>query len=134
MPDELNLTQLALQEVELRAGQPNDLLKALHNALGEKSSIFRTKVHNAKSQRTKNKFWDEVHRVDRKIRLLLNTYWIIREALHDAAEEVQNWYQEIKKEHLKISGDIVEENWFGQHNDQLVWFRRLDGKQVNEED
>ena len=65
---------------------------------------------------------------------MLNTYWVIREALHDAAEEVQNRYQEIKKEHLKISGDIVEENQFGQCNDQLVWFWRLDGKQVNEED
>lgn len=50
----LNLTQLALQEVELRAGQANDLLEALHNALGEKSLISgpRCAMQKVKEQRT----------------------------------------------------------------------------------
>jgi hypothetical protein len=42
-----------------------------------------------------------------------------------ADEEILEKYQDIEKEHLKMSSDMVEENRFGQHNDMLAWFWRL---------
>jgi len=42
-----------------------------------------------------------------------------------ADDEIQKKYQDITKKHLKMPGDILEENRIGQKNDALAWFWRL---------
>jgi hypothetical protein len=37
-------------------------------------------------------------------------------------------YEKIEPEHLKLSGDLTEENRYGQRNDTLPWFWRLEGQ------
>ena len=43
-------------------------------------------------------------------------------------------YQELRSEHLTLNGDITEENRFGQRNDVLPWFWRLDGQNADQQD
>ena len=42
-----------------------------------------------------------------------------------ADEGIFKKYQDIKKEDLKMSSNMVEENRIGQWNDTLAWFWRL---------
>jgi hypothetical protein len=49
-----------------------------------------------------------------------------------ADEEILERYQDIKKDDLKISSDMVEENRIGQWNHTLTWFWRL-GPQTDAE-
>jgi hypothetical protein len=51
-------------EFKLHKGQVTDALEGLCLALGEKSLHFRTEVHNANSQRTTHRAWDNVHKFD----------------------------------------------------------------------
>jgi hypothetical protein len=125
--DELGLTTIAGKEASLREGQANDALEGLRSALGEKSLIFRAQLRNAKSQKQSTKSWDAVHRINNRIKVQLHVYHNARQALIQlgVSTEVQAKFQEIKKEHLKMSGNILEENRFGQRNDVVAWFWRL---------
>ena len=46
---------------------------------------------------------------------------------------VEPMFHDITKEDLKMPGDIVEENRFGQQSDKLAWFWRLDFNVEGEE-
>lgn len=134
--NELNLTGIASKEAVLREGQANDALEGLRIALGEKSLIFRSQVRNAKSQKKSTKAWDAVHRINNRIKVELHLYHNARQALIElgASMEVQSKFQEIKKHHLKMSGDIVEENRFGQKNDVVAWFWRVGPNGIQSKD
>jgi len=58
----------------------------------------------------------------------VRSYRLARNVLETlgAKEELLNQYQEIWKEDLKMSRDIVEENRVGQRSSELAWFWRLD--------
>jgi hypothetical protein len=126
---QLGLERLLNQELELRIGQANDCLEKLRVALGHKTILFRTRVRNSTSQRTRTRAWAEVERVDAKIRKCVRSYRQARFAMIrlGASEETLVQYQMIKTEDLKLSGDIVEENRVGQRNDKIAWFWRLGG-------
>ena len=79
--DRLSLRPLSMIEAELRKGQVADALEGLCLALGEKSLCFRTEVRNANSQRTTNRGWDNVHRLDVQARKCRSTYRHARSAL-----------------------------------------------------
>jgi len=117
-------------EVELREGQANDALEALRAALAEKSLRFRIEVKPAKSHKTATRAWDSIHRADKQIKAAVRSYRLARNALIKlgAKQSLLSQYQEIKKEDLKMSKDIVEENRVGQRSSGLGWFWRLDRK------
>ena len=123
------------QELELRIGQANDCLDKLQVALGHKTILFRTRVWNSTSQRTRTRAWAEVDRVDAKIRKCARSYRQARLAMIrlGASEETLGKYQVIKTEDLKMSGDVVEENRTGQRNDKIAWFWRLGGGQDDDD-
>jgi hypothetical protein len=123
----LGLKDLLDQEMELRLGQANDCLEKLRVALGHKMILFRTRVRNSTSQRTRTRAWAEVERVDIRIRKSARSYRQARQAMIrlGANAEILAQYQVIKKEDLKLSGDVVEENRIGQRNEKLAWFWKL---------
>jgi hypothetical protein len=127
---QIGLGQLGETEAELREGQANDALEALRAGLAEKSLRFRTEVKPAKSHRTMTRAWDSIHRADKQIKAAVRSYRLARNALErlEAGEELLNRYQEVRKEDLKMSRDIVEENRVGQRSSELAWFWRLDRK------
>lgn len=124
----LDVQEVVSQETALREGQANDALAGLRNSLAYLSLVFRTKVRNAKSQYTKTRAWDEVGKANIQLRKYVSTYRTARNALIQlgAPRETLNQFQEIKKDNLKMPGDIVEANRIGQRSDAVAWFWRLD--------
>jgi hypothetical protein len=128
------LETLAKQEIELRVGQANDALAALRVELGHKALLFRSKVRYSKNQKGKTRAWKEVAQSSGRVMKYVGCYQRARQALErlGADEEILEKYQEIGKEDLKMSSDMVEENRYGQRNDTLAWFWRL-GPQTDAE-
>jgi hypothetical protein len=52
----------------------NDCLEKLQVALGHKIILFRSRVRNSTSQRTRTRAWAEVECVDAKIRKMARSY------------------------------------------------------------
>jgi hypothetical protein len=125
----LSLDGVAKVEAELRKGQINDSLENLRLALGEKSLCFRADVRNANSQRTSQRAWDNVHKFDADARRHRNIYNHTRNALERLPVEPEylETLQDITEEDMKMSGDVTEENRFGQRSDTLAWFWRQGG-------
>ena len=48
-------------------------------------------------------------------------------------ELLETTYKPIMAADLKVTGDIVEENRFGEHSDSLPWFWRLDKTELMED-
>jgi hypothetical protein len=117
------------QELELRVGEVNECLERLRLALGHKSLLLRNDVRKATGQKGKTRAWADVTKIGDIIKKEVGTYRCAREAIESlgADEEVLNRYKVISADDLKMSGDVVEENRFGQRNDALAWFWRLDG-------
>lgn len=132
--NDLGLGDLAKQELELRKGQANDWLKELQMALGHKAVLYRTSVRDAKSTSMKTRSWDDVKAMTVKVMRCVRGYRRTRTAMErlGADDATMDRYAELKREDLKLSADITEENRFGQRNDVLPWFWRLDG--TNEEE
>lgn len=130
---QMGLGRVVQVEIELREGQANDALEALRAGLAEKALRFRIEVKPAKSQKTATRAWDSVHRADKQIKAAVQSYKLARSALIrlEASASLLSQYQEIKKEDLKMSKDIVEENRVGQRSSELAWFWRLDRKWDN---
>jgi hypothetical protein len=121
------LQMLALQEIQLRVGKANDALAALRTELGHKALLFRTKIRHTKNTKGKTRSWKEVKQSAKEVAKHVRCYSRARMALQrlGADDEILVKYQEIKKEDLRMSGDILEENRVGQRSDTLAWFWRL---------
>jgi hypothetical protein len=121
------LKSLAIVEAELRKGQVTDALEGLHLALGEKSLCFWTQVRNVNSQRTSHCAWDNVHKLDSKAQKCRSTYRWARNALQHLPidPEYLGTLCDITDDDLKVSGDITDEQRFGQRSDTLPWFWRI---------
>ena len=128
------LETLGKQEIELRVGQANDSLAALRVELGHKSLLFRSKVRYSKNQKGKTRAWKEVAQSAGRVMKHVASYQRAQRALGrlGADEGILEQYQDIKKDDLKISSDMVEENRIGQRNHTLAWFWRL-GPQTDAE-
>ena len=127
--ERLSIGGISQVEAELRKGQINDALEELRLALGEKSLCFRAEVRNADSQRTSQRAWDNVHKYDSEARKHRGMYTHARGALQrlpDQQEYLQTLH-DITENDMKMSGDITEEQRFGQRSDMLAWFWRRGG-------
>lgn len=122
-----SLDSIAMVEAELRQGQINDSLQGLRLALGEKSLSFRADVRNADSQRTSQRAWDNVHKHDADARKHRNMYSHARAALSRLGyfPEFLSTLHNITEQDMKLSGDVTEENRYGQRSDTLAWFWHL---------
>ena len=125
--DCLFLNSIAMIEAELRKGQVTDALEGLRLALGEKSLRFRTEVRNANSQRTTNRAWDNIHKLDVEARKCRSTYRHARIALQHLSvdPEYMATLRDITDDDLKVAGDLTDERRFGQRSDALPWFWRF---------
>jgi hypothetical protein len=108
-------------EIQLREGQANDALSELRMALAHKAMLFRTKIRQAKSVKTKTRAWDDIHRSEGSIQTHVSNYETARQALLHM-DALKPHFKVIKKQDLKLSGDVFEENRIGQKNDTLAWF------------
>jgi hypothetical protein len=122
------LESIAMVEAELRRGQIQDALHGLRLALGEKSLCFRAEVRNAHSQRTSQRAWANVHKHDADARMHRKLYNHARAALTrlNRFPDFLATLQDITEGDMKMSGDVTEENRYGQRSDTLAWFWRLD--------
>ncbi|KIM72965.1 hypothetical protein PILCRDRAFT_15660 [Piloderma croceum F 1598] len=120
----LSLESIAMVEAELRKGQVADTLEGLCLSLGEKSLCFRTQVHNANSQRTTHRAWDNVHKLDAEARKCQAMYRQARGALQRLSidPEYVATLHDITDDDLKVAGDLTDECRFGQRSDALPWF------------
>jgi hypothetical protein len=111
-------------EAELHKGQVTDALEGLLClALGEKSLCFQTEVPNANSQRTTNRAWDNIHKLDVKARKCWSTYrqaWTLQYLSVDP--EYMVTLCDITDDDLKVAGDLTDEWRVGQQSDALPWF------------
>lgn len=114
--DRLSLTGITNVEAELRKGQIGDSLSDLRVALGEKSLCFRAEVRNADSQRTSQRSWANVHKFDADARKHRNMYLHARSALRrlPVDQDYLDTLKDITEADMKMSGDVTEENRFGQ--------------------
>jgi hypothetical protein len=115
------------QEIKLREGQANDALEELRLALVEKSLIYRTEVRAAKNHKMVTRAWSGVHRAEATIQKHVRTYRQAHQALKNLDANTPQ-FRPIRKEELKMSGDIIEENRFGQKKDILAWFWKMGPK------
>jgi hypothetical protein len=125
---QLKIQRLADQEAQLREGQANDALDSIRSSLAQVSLVFRTQVRNAKSVYTRTRSWGQVQQTNSQVQHHVFRYNTSRNALIKlgAPAHVCLKYLEIRREHLKMPGDIVEANRIGQRSDSLPWFWRLD--------
>lgn len=144
---EQGLQNIAELELELRRGQANEALHQLHLHLAYKALLLRKTIRNVKSQKKSTRAWKVVHRMEGKAGAQVSIYRQARQALlallpeegeSDKGDKIRrdvlSAYQEIEKAHLKMPGDITEEQRAGQKNDRLAWFWRFDvGKDMNDD-
>ena len=125
--ERMSLQSIAMIEAELRKGQVADALQGLRLALGEKSLCFRTEVRNADSQRTTNRAWDNIHKLDAEARKCRSTYLLARSALQRIGTDPEYlaMLHDISDDDLKVAGDLTDERRFGQRSDTLPWFWRI---------
>jgi hypothetical protein len=120
----LGLSNLMQQEIKLREGQANDALEELRTALAEKSLLYRMKIRGRPSQKTATRSWNAIKRANGTIRKHVKTYNIAHFALLNMHANLGQ-FEAILKDDLKMSGDVVEENRFGQRRDTLAWFWKV---------
>ena len=119
---------VAALEIQLRAGQCNDALKAIRLALGKKAFLFRTKIRPRGPKTGKTKSWDEIHAVDQTLRLNAQIYRSSRESLVDleAPMAMTDRFQVLETKHLKTSTTLLDPQQDGFKHVQLPWFWYLD--------
>jgi hypothetical protein len=130
------IAALAAEEVELRMDQASDALQQLRLSLGLKSALFRNSVSVAKSQYTKTRAWRAINAVDVSVRCHTQQYRNAHQALVHlgASASVMAKFPVLKKEDLKLSRDIVEENRVGQRSEHVTWIWRAEGQSMIGED
>ncbi|KAG1744530.1 uncharacterized protein EDB91DRAFT_1050678, partial [Suillus paluster] len=119
---------LRQEELELRKGQANDCLEKLCQALGDRSVVFREKIHSNKSvhhQGTRSK--KELQTITLSINRHARGYSRARAAMLrlGADSDTVAVYQPLKPQDLVVSKEVTEENRHGQGSDKLAWFWRI---------
>ncbi|KAG1847220.1 hypothetical protein F4604DRAFT_1594685 [Suillus subluteus] len=119
---------LRQEELELRKGQANDCLEKLRQALGDRSVVFREKIHSNKSvhhQGTRSK--KELQTITLSINRHARGYSRARAAMLrlGADSDTVAVYQPLKPQDLVVSKEVIEENRHGQGSDKLAWFWRI---------
>ncbi|KAH9919146.1 hypothetical protein B0H21DRAFT_702221, partial [Amylocystis lapponica] len=124
----LNIQQLAAQELKLREGQANDTLHQIRICLGQKSFLFRTSIHSARSQHNKTRAWRDVNAVDCTLQHHARVYSKARKAMVSlgASEALLNHYKVLRQEDLKVSTAVADPNMRGQRATTMAWFWTMD--------
>jgi hypothetical protein len=127
-PFDLALSRLRQEELELRKGQANDCLEKLRQALGDRSVVFREKIHSNKSihhHGTRSK--KELHKITLSINKHARGYRRARAAMMrlGADDNVLKVYQSLNAEDLAVNKEVTEENRHSQSSDRLAWFWRI---------
>ncbi|PIL25433.1 hypothetical protein GSI_13323 [Ganoderma sinense ZZ0214-1] len=82
---------LALKERQLREGQLNDALQGIRTGIGYKSLLYRAKVRNASSYRTRLRSFDDVHVADegvwKHVRIYMQAHRAIQRLFDEDQEE-----------------------------------------------
>jgi hypothetical protein len=122
------LLALRQEEMELRKGQANDCLEKLRQALGDRSVVFREKIHSNKSAHhhgTRSK--KELQKITFAINKQARAYRRSRGAMIrlGADHHTLEVYQTLKAEDLILNKEVTEENRYGQSSDRLAWFWRI---------
>jgi hypothetical protein len=117
----ISLKSIAIIEAEM------DALEGLCLALQEKSLCFQAEVHNAHSQQTTHRAWDNVHKYDAEAQKCQSTYRQAWRALQHLPAELEylEMLHDITDSDLKVAGDLTNENRFGRRLDTLPWFWRI---------
>ncbi|KAG1839425.1 hypothetical protein F4604DRAFT_1994190 [Suillus subluteus] len=124
----LGVTNLVDQELTLRQGQANDALHNIRVHLADKAVIFQRTVRTTKSQAASTRAWAQVHSVDRAVSINASIYSKCQSQLCKLAADdaVLERYQQLLKEHLKVSTAVADPNSRGQRNNMLAWFWSMD--------
>jgi hypothetical protein len=122
------ITALRQEELKLRKGQANDCLEKLRQALGDRSVVFREKIHSNKSihhQGTRSK--KELLTITLSINKQARGYRRSRAAMQRLGADLDTLalYQPLRAQDLGVSKEITEENRHGQGSDALTWFWRI---------
>ena len=123
-------------EADLRLGDMNDTLEKLRVILGTRSVLMKKTLRGTQGGSSKTRAWAEINNYTRERNLLVRYYLKSRQALEllgTHPELLETTYKPIKAADLKVTGDIVEENRFGQQHDTLPWFWRLDKTELLED-
>jgi hypothetical protein len=130
------IAALAAEEVELCMEQALDALQQLRLSLGLKSALFKNSVSVAKSQYTKTRAWRAINAVDVSVRCHAQQYCNAHQALVHlgASASLMAKFPVLRKEDLKLSRDIVEENRVGQKSEHVTWIWRVEGESMIGED
>ncbi|KAG1877467.1 hypothetical protein F4604DRAFT_1680133 [Suillus subluteus] len=100
----------------------------LHQALGDRSVMFREKIHSNKSihhQGTRSK--KELLTITLSINKQARGYQRSRAAMQQlgAGSDTLSLYQPLRAQDLGVSKEVTEENRHGQGSDTLTWFWRI---------
>ena len=127
------IAPLAEEELHLRKSQALEALHQLRLSLGLKSAMFRTSIASAKSQKTKTRAWRSLKAVQAAVSLHAQEYQTAQQGLIrlHASPTVMAQFPELKREDLKMSRDVVEENRVGQRSEHVPWIWRLDGGAID---
>jgi hypothetical protein len=130
------IAALAVEEANLRVTQASEALQQLRLSLGLKSALLKTSVAPAKSQKTKTRAWRGVMTVETNVRRHSQRYRRARQALLrlGAATSVMDKFPDLKKEDLKMSRDVLEENRVGQKSDHVPWIWRIDCGSISDQE
>jgi hypothetical protein len=122
------LMSLMEQEVGLREGQANDALRGIRLALAEVALLTRAQHRDLKSQKTNTRSFVQLKTVQGTLGRHVRAYRRAYQALLNMEADKES-FQPLRKEDLKMSADVVEENRIGQKSDVLAWFWRIGGGQ-----
>lgn len=128
-----SLMGLVLLERQLRVGQMNDALQRLRTGIGYKSLLFRWKICNASSFRSRLRSHNEAHLAQRAVLKEVRIYMAARRSLlslFDAGdptdwpglEEIKAKYKVIVPADIRASTTVLEAFTPGLRNEHAAWF------------
>ncbi|THH05826.1 hypothetical protein EW146_g9795 [Bondarzewia mesenterica] len=125
---ELDLEELAKQELKLQKGQANDALHHMQIIISHKSFLFCSSVRQANSQKKKTRAWNEVIVLEGNVCEHSKIYMACQRAmLHLGANvDVLGVYKELTKEHLNASMVIMEPSLPRTRKKGLSWIWNMD--------
>ncbi|KAG1746056.1 uncharacterized protein EDB91DRAFT_1049697, partial [Suillus paluster] len=114
------IVALRQEELKLQKGQANDCLEKLRQALGDRSVVFREKIHSIHHQGTRSK--KELLQITLSINKQARGYRRSRAAMQclGADSDTLALYQPLKAQDLVVSKEVTEENRHGQGSDRLT--------------
>ena len=125
---------LVEEELQLRISQANKFLSKIRLGLGGKAMLYRTSLRPANSQETSTRARKLVEQVTNTITNHARGYRQAHKAMISlgASESILKMFRPLLDSELKVSTDVLEENRYGQRNDQLAWFWRQGPNEAND--